>query len=352
MRILKTLLPFFVILVFVGQLKAQDLHNSLFYMNPLHINPAFSGSFEGTYRVGGLYRDQARTIVNNAYSTPSFYIDAPIIMIGKRHWLGVGGLMFQDMAGDGKLRTASFQLSGAIHASIDNKSNNVLTLGVQWGQVQRTIKNLRGYRAGDELEKILQGASNPLTDDEVLNSTGSGGNPGKLEPEKSFTDINAGILLKSKLAGNRDFNIGVSARHITQPNPNFAASNVDIPLRITAHAQFNTPLKGNWSLTPEIYYTNMDPASQLQLHGWVGYMVRPEKNIKLNAGLGYRNSDAGQFLFGIDYGNMKAQFAYDITLSELNKANNYFGGFEIAIYYIGRIYKKPEVKPVILCPHL
>ncbi len=348
MRILKTLYPFLLITVFINTARGQDLHNSLFYMNPLHINPAFSGAFEGTYRAGGLYRDQSRFVVTNAYSTPSFYLDAPVLMIAKRHWLGVGGLMFQDVAGDGKLRTASFQLSGALHAALDKKSNNVLTLGVQWGQVSRTIKNVRGYRAGDELEKILKGFSNPLTDDEVLNSTGSG----KLEPEKSYSDINAGIMLKSKLADNRDFNIGVSVRHITTPNHNFAASNEDLPMRITAHAQFNTPLKGNWSLTPELYYTTMDKANQMQVHGWVGYMVKPEKNVKVSAGLGYRSGDAGQALIGLDYGDVKAQFAYDITLSQLNKANNYFGGFEIAVYYIGKIYKKPVVKPVILCPHL
>lgn len=333
-------------------IRAQDLHNSLFYMNPLHINPAFSGSFEGTYRLGGLYRDQARTVVSNAYSTPSFYVDAPIIMLGKRHWLGVGGLMFRDVAGDGKLVTASFQLSGALHASLDKKSKNVLTLGVQWGQVQRQIKNLLGFNAGDELEKVLKGLSNPLTDDELLNSTGSGGSAGKLEPEKNFTDINAGLLLKSKLANNRDFNLGVAIRHINKPNFNFGTSVDDLPMRIIAHAQFNTPLKGKWSLSPEIYYTNMKPANQLQLHGWAGYMIKQEKNIKLNAGLGYRSNDAGQFLFGMDYGSLKAQLAYDITLSQLSKANRYLGGFELAVYYIGKIYKKPVVKPVILCPHL
>ena len=74
MRLTKTLL--FVVVVLAGcvSLHAQDLHNSLFYMNPLHMNPAFTGAFEGTFRLGGIYRDQARSAIgSSAYSTPVIY---------------------------------------------------------------------------------------------------------------------------------------------------------------------------------------------------------------------------------------------------------------------------------------
>ncbi|MBK8562535.1 MAG: hypothetical protein IPN76_04125 [Saprospiraceae bacterium] len=55
----------------------------------LHINPAFAGAYEGTFRIGGIYRDQARTAIGkSAYST-ALCGDAPILMIGKRHWIGV-----------------------------------------------------------------------------------------------------------------------------------------------------------------------------------------------------------------------------------------------------------------------
>lgn len=355
MRLTKTILLSLATFACVAHLQGQDLHNSLFYMNPLHMNPAFTGAYEGTYRIGGLYRDQTRSVVTNAYSTPSFFIDAPVVMVGKRHWVGVGGLMFQDQAGDGKLRTTSFQLSGSFHLSLDKKSNNVLTLGVQWGQVQRTLKNAAGLQFGDYLEQVQAGVANPATDDEVLGQTGGGGggpSGGNNEPQKNFTDVNGGLLFSSKVNNNTNYNIGFSIRHITKPRYNFKSSATKLPMRITAHAQLNTPLTGKWSLTPEVYYTNIDPASQFQVHGWAGYMLKPEKNIKLKAGLGYRSNDAGQVLVGMDYGSLKVALAYDVTLSSLNEANNYKGGFEIAVYYIGKIYKKPQVKPVIIGPHL
>lgn len=338
MRLTKTLLLAAALLCCFGQLRSQDLHNTLFYMNPLHMNPAFSGAFEGTYRIGGIYRDQGRTVVTNAYSTPTLYIDAPILMIGKRHWIGVGLLMFQDQAGDGKLRVSAGQLSGAFHASLDKKSKNVLTLGVQYGRVGRSLKDLARLNFDDEIRNKM-----PTTDAVVGGGT---------EPKTDFTDINAGLLLKSKVNKTTDFNAGFSVRHLTSPasDYNFGSSTVDFNMRFIAHAQLNTALNDKITLTPEIYYSSLSPASQFQAHAWAGYILKPD--VKLNGGLGYRVGDSAQLLIGIDYKDFKAALGYDFTLSDLADANSRQGGFEIAVNYIGKIYKKPKVKPVILCPHL
>ena len=125
-------------------------------------------------------------------------------------------------------------------------------------------------------------------------------------------------------------------------------------MRFVAHAQLNTDLNKKWTLTPELYFSNIAPANQFQLHGWAGYRLPPKKDkeIKLNMGLGYRVGDSGQILLGIDYGDIRAQLGYDLTLSELGKYNSRQGGFEIALSYIAKVYKTPDVKPAILCPRL
>jgi type IX secretion system PorP/SprF family membrane protein len=348
----KTITWIFLLLPAWGSLYAQDLHNSLFYMNPLHMNPAFSGAFEGTFRIGGIYRDQARTVVTNAYSTPSFYVDAPVVMVGKRHWVGVGGLMFQDQAGAAQLRVSAFQLSAAFHYALDKKSDNVLALGVQWGRVSRSLENVRAFRPGDLLDQLQTNTPAAATDDQVLG--GGSTTPGSDDPMKTFSDVNAGLLFRSKVSKTTNYNVGFSVRHITTPSSdyNFGSSSVDLPMRLTAHAQFNTEITSEWSVSPELYFASIGPASQIQVHGWTGYMLKPEKNIKLNMGLGYRLNDAAQMLLGIDYGDLKAAIAYDLTLSALRDVNSFQGGFEIGVYYVGKIYKKPPVKPVIIGPHL
>ncbi len=357
MRFTKTILLIVVTLVGFGQLRSQDLHNTLFYMNPLHMNPAFAGAYEGTFRIGGIYRDQARTAIGkSAYSSPALYGDAPILMIGKRHWLGVGMLVFKDQAGDGELTLTGGQLTGAIHLALDKKSKNIFTVGVQWGKVGRSLKDVLGLEPGDLVAKRQEDpGTNAQSDDDLFKaggtSTPGGGNGDK---KTDFSDVNIGFLLKSKVNKTTDLNIGVSTRHITTPGDDFNFKNPtpDLNMRFTVHAQLNTSLNKKMTLTPELYFSTLSPATQLQAHAWLGYWLKQSDNIKINGGLGYRVGDSAQLLLGLDYKDIKVQLGYDFTLSQLSEVNSRQGGFEIAAYYIGKIYKKPNVKPVILCPHL
>ena len=91
-------------------------------------------------------------------------------------------------------------------------------------------------------------------------------------------------------------------------------------------------------------------ATEVSLQAWAGYMVNPEMQVKLNFGLGYRFGDAGKVLLGLDYKDLRVAAAYDVNFSQLNSATNYQGAFEIAAWYIIKIYKDPEVKQTILCP--
>jgi len=99
MKIIKFTLLFLLSGLFT-QVSGQDIHWSLYNMSPLTLNPALTGGFLGTARVGGIYRDQAfNTTGTPGFTTPSFYADAPIVSIGKRDWLGIGGMFFSDEAG-------------------------------------------------------------------------------------------------------------------------------------------------------------------------------------------------------------------------------------------------------------
>ncbi len=141
------LLLLIVIVNATGKLSAQDIHYSLYNMSPLTLNPALTGAFSGTARIGGIYRDQWANVIGNQFVTPSFYVDAPIIRgFGKKDWVGVGFTMFTDKAGSLSLQTAASMLSASYHLSLNKKGTSILTLGVQGGSVQRRakIKDLAG----------------------------------------------------------------------------------------------------------------------------------------------------------------------------------------------------------------
>ena len=63
MKFIKTLL-FFLTVFFCQDIVAQDIHWTMYDMSPLTLNPANTGAYEGTFRIGGIYRDQYNSISN------------------------------------------------------------------------------------------------------------------------------------------------------------------------------------------------------------------------------------------------------------------------------------------------
>ena len=80
-------------------LSAQDIHFTQFTYAPLSVSPAQTGLFEGTYRIGGLYRSQWNSGVKNGYQTPVLYVDLPIAGLRKQDWIGLGVNFARDAAG-------------------------------------------------------------------------------------------------------------------------------------------------------------------------------------------------------------------------------------------------------------
>lgn len=336
MKLVKTLL-FFLTLVGFGNLSAQDIHWTMYDMSPLTLNPANTGAYEGTFRIGGIYRDQFNSFVNG-FRTPSLYVDAPIIRgFRKNDWVGVGGMLFSDKAGTGELGNTTAMLSVAYHLAMDKKGKTVLTFGLQGGMVQRKL---------DEMKLSFE--------DEIINGTpGESEDLAKIDADSRYLDFNAGVLLSSKLSKKADMQLGLAFKHLTTPSYGLISAGTnqaDLPLRITAHGTVNTDLTDRWVLSPSFLFNTISSSNEIMLQLMAGYHFSKEKDITLRFGSGYRFGDAVPILLGMDYKQFRVGVAYDINISDLTQISNNQGGFEIALSYIAKIFKTPTIKPVIFCP--
>lgn len=350
----RKLLFLIAVLLCLNSLSAQDIHFTQFYMSPLTMNPAMAGKFEGTVRIGGIYRGQWASVVggSNSFKTPSVWADAPIIRgIRKQDWIGVGLSFFTDKAGEVGLTHSAFKLGATYHLAFGKNNSTVLSLGGQYGKASRKLGDDRKYEDG--FDPNNGGVYNQSLSKE-----------GNVADDANYTDIDGGINLYSKLNKRMDFNIGFAMYHINQgkyslagmsdPNApvptNPTAGNAKIPRRAILHGQFNAALDDRWTLSPSFQYQTMSGADEIQLQGLMGYLFNPEKDITLNFGLGYRLRDAIQTIVGMKYKDLRVGLAYDINTSDLNAASNYRGGFEIAANYIVKIYKPAVIKQKVLCP--
>lgn len=333
---------FIIILVFVAalmtksdSLKAQDLHYTLFNDAYLTTNPALTGGFYGSFRIGGIFRDQWYSILPNEFVTPSFYLDSPIMKgFNKGDWIGLGLSFSNDAVGEGNLQSSGIFGSVAYHYALDNKGVNVLTLGAQVGSVSRSID-----------------ASSLLFEDNIL-SGGFSMDLGNIQ-NTNYLDINIGAMFKSKLNKESTLTIGFAVNHIGNPEYNLHDGDTQsLPMLATFHAGIDQKTNDKFSISYGLYAQRISGATTAAGQAVLGYQLNKDKGITVHGGLGYRAGDAAQVILGANINSIRIRAAYDVNANGLSQVTNNQGAFELAFSYIGKIFKKPEVKPTVLCPDL
>lgn len=343
----------------LASLKAQDIHFSQYNMSPMTLNPANIGNFEGTVRIGGIYRGQWASVIGNKgqYKTPSLWADAPIITgFRKRDWVGIGLVFYSDKAGAGGLTHTAAKFGASYHLSLDKKGNAYLTLGAQYGQAARRLDPSKlffeeGYKNATPGQTYNSGAQV-----DFLNAT---------EAKSNWSDVDGGVVLRAKLNKKMDMSLGYSMYHITKgkyglvtsgggssTNTQTSSSNDEIARRSVITGLFNIKLTDKFTVGPSFLYQTMSGADEISLQALGAYQLDQVKDIDVNFGLGYRLSggDAVYPMIGGRYKDLRVGLAYDINISDLNQASNYRGGFEVAANYIVKIYKPTKIKTKVLCP--
>jgi len=335
-------------LFFSGQLQAQDLHFTQFQFAPLTINPALAGSYSGSYRVGGIYRDQYSSVATNGFKTLSFMADAPVIRgFRKNDWIAVGlGVDAFDRAGVVGYKRSYYRITGAYHFSLDKKQTSIFTVGLQMNQSSVSVNRLMrdATRTG-----IVTGVEDQ--DVSAFNQAGSGGE----DINDGYADYVLGLMYNSR-GKDSDLKIGLSAARLLGPELRLGGGQgvgiEELDMRITAFGTYTMQVNDKTSFSPSILFQRQGAASEIVAQGSIGYLINPAKGVKLNGGLGMRLGDALQFMVGVDMKDLRVGVGYDMNISGLTAASGTVGAFEIGVAYYGKIYRKPKIKPVVVCPRL
>jgi len=343
-----------IVFCFLGSSSyAQDLHYSNYNFTPLFLNPAKTGGFNGSIRVGAAHRDQFRTFIGEAYQSSMVYIDSPVSFLGnEKLWLGLGANLFSDRVGDLGFGMNGVTGSAAIHYSFDNNYTTVIALGGQFGIVQRKISDAGAAKWADGLAS----GTNTSEDQNLLDDFNS-----------TLSDINAGINLKHWLSDDNLFEVGFSAHHLTSPSFAFTGGNNinKVNIRYNAYSTVELRTSNKFYLIPAFYFSQYQNTSniQLQLNSKILLQKKKKKKQKsksvklrsqsfLTFGLGYRFGDAIQFFAGGIHKSWEFGLSYDLTTSSASQFNNSVGGIELGLKKYIDIHKKPEIKIIQICPRV
>lgn len=314
---------------------AQDKHFSQFWASPLTLNPAFTGKFDGALRVSGNYRNQWPEI-NNAFVTYSAGVDMPIMKnkIAQNDNWGIGIMAYSDKSASGVLQANNISFSTAYHKGLDEDGNHQIGVGFQASYMEKQL-NTNKVTFGDQLTTL----GYTITSSDVYANRFL---------KASHFDLSAGVLYNGSSNPNNNFYAGVSMYHITRPKESFLGANYLANPRFTLYSGGYLGVGENKTLYVSALHSQQAKASETLAGAALGVTPNMDalKPTTIFGGVWTRFNDAIIPYLGLEVGDFRFGFTYDVNISKLKTASNSQGGIEVSLIYIN----KPTGEKGIPCP--
>lgn len=315
---------------------SQDIHFSQFEASPLNLNPAQTGFFNGDYRFIGNHRSQWKS-VSKPFTTFSGSVDMALNgLSSSRNRYNAGILFNNDKAGDSELGLTQLALSFSFLRAIGRDSIHFVSVGLQAGYASRSINYSSLYF--DE-----------QYDGDVYNP-GLGNTENFENDNHSYADINLGVAWLVRASEKFKAGAGFSVQHINRPSDAFFGQTAKMFPRLQADVKLDFPIATKFDLVPALLYMNQGSFSELTGGTSLRYRISemPGRQYAFYIGGWYRNKDAAIASVGLDYNNLNVGVSYDYNTSDLDRASDGKGGYEISLIYIIRRVKPIGIKPP--CP--
>ena len=300
---------------------AQGIHFSQYYNAPMLTNPANTGLMsDKDYRVGANYRSQWSS-VPVPYHTFSVYGDLQVFRArNQTNWLGLGGAVFSDKAGDGNLSLTRYEAFASYHVEMGDYQ--MVSVGLSAASVERTL----------DFNKLTWDSQ---WDGFNFDNTLANGEEGNLSKTK-YMDVTAGInyaIFPTELVYIK---IGVGVAHVNQPKESFFGYSNQLGMRPTANVDVLARVGNNVIINPSAYYSNQKSASEI-MYGTLFIINVGGESAKSRIVLGayHRWNDAVVGVFGYEWGNLRVMTSYDYTISGLGDYINHNGALEFGLRWDG-----------------
>lgn len=314
---------------------AQDPHFSQFFASPLTLNPAFTGKFNGSYRIAGNYRNQWPTI-NNAFITNTASIDFHILQdkIKNNDLFGVGFMFLNDNSANSAVKFNYAAVSTAYHKGLDEDGNNQIGIGVQ-ATYSNMLINTTNLKFEDQLTTLgFTGTTSEVFNNSTLQS--------------NYFDLNAGILFNGSSNENNNYYAGLSLYHINSPRQKFTGTEYIVSPRFTFQAGYYTAFNENLGLHLSGLHSSQAGTTETLLGGALQFIPNPDATapISVYTGSWIRLNDAIIPYVGLEFSNARLGISYDVNTSSLKTASVSRGGIEISLIYS----HQPNTDKPLNCP--
>ncbi len=316
---------------------AQDIHFSQFFQTPYALSPGNIGAFNGSHRVGGVFRQQWRS-VTKPYTT--FGLGGDMANAFGVEGLGAGAWFYNDRTGDSHLNTFHFDIGGSWTQHFGGRKEHSLTGGLQIGITAISI---------DYSDLAFDSQYNGFYYDPSL---ANGENFAR--DALAHTDVHVGGVYRYTPSARELVQVGFGLFNLTRPRIGFFGSEGDpLDLRSSFHVLTQFPVSPKVDVLPMMQYMAQGPFRELDLGGTVRYLLTDRYGVlrAVQGGVFWRADDAGYLFAGLERDDWTFGLSYDINFSALVPASNNRGGIEFTLV---RVFRKHPSVPVRFkaCPDL
>ncbi|MFT6745700.1 MAG: type IX secretion system PorP/SprF family membrane protein [Glaciecola sp.] len=311
-------------------MKAQDIHFTQYYFSPLNTNPAYTGRFDGDYRIVGNHRSQWAAIVSEQFITSGISYDQNINVFNQD--IAVGIHFIHDQASLGYFNQNKLEIAASYKKVF---KGHKIAGGVQFGMLHKGL-NPNKFTYPNQFN---------MTEGYFDQSTSN---------NQNFTisnfyrlDFNAGFSWSKQVTDKAEPVVGFSLLHINTPKESFLNNETNsFPLRKLFDIKVNYKLSDINTIIPTLIFMHQNKAQEIVWGGMVRHKVPVNKYELFDVFAGFssrngfkRNYDAFTLLVGGTVREFQLGISYDINASELSSVSHYRGAFELSLIYIAKSTK-------------
>ena len=303
-----------IFLVISALLKAQDIQLALYHYHPIFINPAYTGSFVGDWRLSAGYRNQ-QVITTQPYITAITGFDKQFFLLNQS--LGAGLYLVNDQSGIGGLTFTKVYASVAYEKDI---GNNIIGIGFQAGFVTGSVND---WGVWDNTTGTFTGNNGEVYFGEKAN----------------FIDMNLG------LSWRRKFNtllpkVGLSIMHLNNPSISFFEGKEKQGIQLVLDSRFDWEISDKILLSPLILLKTQRGANQSVAGVDIAYTLQNKRSpvksvfggVHLQNGI-IENASSVLLQLGTRVKRLDIVLGYENNLGDFGESSGTTGAFEIALLY-------------------
>ncbi len=286
----------------------SQVRSSQFYATPLLYNPATTGRFDKSYRLGLLFRNEVNS-QSNDFKQSILSFDAKILSskLPENDCLAIGIVGMSENGISEGIKNSYLSFSIGYQKALDEEGKHQIGIGFQNTFARKTLT-----KPDLTFESELLSLQNfGYTNIDIYQFQ---------NVDFSFNDFNAGLIFQGAINNKSFYSIGVSVYNITALQKKIIGGTFILPRQLFSHLSFQKEFQNNSKLFTS-FLIGISNQNVNDIITGLTYDLRINRKNSFRIGGSFRKNEVrGNSIIpnlGLNFRDFNVNFSYDINVSSI-----------------------------------